>query len=674
MKKILLLIGITFITLNVKGQSKYTADKYFKEFNYPKAVELYKDIYKRGDDSKLVLSRIGDSYYFNTQTKDAEKWYKLLLDKHKETVNSEYLFRYAQVLKSNGNYEKSDSILLKLGRVDTFDSRSKKLKEVPNYVELYSKEGGDILELHNVSTNTKYSDFGGFSINDKFYFASATPIAGTNNRIYKWNRQPFLNLYEATVVKNDLTTIDLIRKNKLVSPISTRYHESNAVITKNGRTMYFTRDNYDGDKVRRDKNRKIRLKLYKATRGENNNWTNIIELPFNNDEYSNGHPALSPDEKTLYFVSDMPGGYGATDIYKVAIYADNKFGNPENLGGVINTEGREMFPYVDKNHIMYFASDGHLGLGALDIFESRKEENEGFTKPKNLKAPFNSNLDDFGFWINEEETKGFLSSNREGGKGDDDVYSFTLDRKKRLQKPLVCSQVINGLVINANTKAIMPHTSVKLLDEEGKVLETTKSDENGLYTFKASCTTIYKVLASKQDYRPDFKGVHTTPENNGINRADLRLTPLIIDNQIKINPIYFDFDKSNIRPDAQYELEHIVTVMNNHPDMRIRIESHTDSRGGKNYNRSLSDRRAKSTRSYIISRGIPMYRIESAIGYGESQLLNHCDDKNSEACSEEEHQLNRRSYFYIVGGSKGVNVSNKKPTVIDRSYHDKNRK
>lgn len=649
----LIVIVFSFFTFCIQGQSKYTADRYFKEFNYPKSVELYTSIHKGGDNSKLVLSRIADSYYFNVDTKNAEIWYKLLLEKHKD-VDAEHLFRYAQTLRSNGKYDLSDAIMLKLDEVDSFDSRSDRLKATPNYVDLYSKESGDVLSLYNVSTNTKYSDFGGFGLQDRFYFASTEPTEDTNGRLYKWNRQPFLNLYEAKIDKSP-KKIDLVNKKLLQSPIKTKYHESNAVIAQSGRVMYFTRDNFDGEKARRSKkDKKIRLKLYRAIR-ENGNWTDIQELPFNNDEYSVGHPALSPDEKTLYFVSDMPGGYGATDIYKVSVYSGNTYGDPENLGSIINTEGREMFPYVGADGTLYFSSDGHVGLGALDIFESRINKNKKFAKVANLKAPFNSKLDDFGFWINKEHTNGFFTSNRKKGKGDDDIYSFTLDRKLRPVTPTEeeavapnCKQSINGLVTNISTNAIMPNTVVKLLDEKGKVIQSVKSDVNGMYSFNVSCGSSYKVLATEKDYRPDFKSVFTTPETNVSNRADLKLTPLVVDNQIKINPIYFDFDKSNIRPDAQYELENIVTVMNNNLNMRIRIESHTDSRGDMNYNRELSDRRAKSTRDYIISRGIVSSRIIDARGFGEDRLLNRCDDTNASKCTEEEHQKNRRSYFYIV--------------------------
>lgn len=260
-------------------------------------------------------------------------------------------------------------------------------------------------------------------------------------------------------------------------------------------------------------------------------------------------------------------------------------------------------------------------------------------------------------YVDSEGRKGFFSSNRSKGKGDDDIYSFFITDIPEVEK---CYEYITGVVTNKVTKESIPNTIVKLIDDLGTVLVEKLTDSRGSYSFKLECQkSNYMVFAEKRDYRdPDSKKVSVLGEKKDKSyRADLVLDPLIVGNQIVIKPIYFDYDKAFIREDAQYELENIVTVMNNHPNMVIKIESHTDSRGGKTYNRKLSDRRAKSTRDFIISRGIQSYRIESAIGYGEDNLLNHCDDKNSRKCSEEEHQLNRRSYFYIVRG-KEVTVDN----------------
>ncbi|MBE7648293.1 OmpA family protein [Tenacibaculum finnmarkense] len=654
MKKNILMMLVLLISNVTIAQRKYAADRYFKEYSYKKSAELYHKIYKSGDRSALVLERLGDSYYFNSETKSAEKWYKILLKRYEKKVSPEIFFRYAQALKSNGNQKLSDRWMLKFKKQRKEDSRYSKLLENSNYFSEYSNKKTTYLNVSNLSSNTTYSDFGGFILNNDFYFTSSKST-NSNPRIYDRNNQPFLNIYKAKITsslggkglqKDKIIAVKNPRK--LAAPISTRYHESNAILTKDGKTMYFTRNNYDGKKLHEDKTSTARLKLYKSIL-KKGSWSLPKELPFNNNEYSVGHPALSTDEKTLYFVSDMPGTIGASDIYKVAVKANNQYGKPVNLGELINTEGREMFPFVDVNDVLYFSSDGHLGLGLLDVFKSNYIEG-AYTSPENLGAPINSKKDDFSFAVNTALSHGFFSSNREVGKGDDDIYSFSIYE---------CNQVISGVLTDKKTGLVLKETVVKLMAADGKVLKITVTKPNGTYEFiSLDCETEFIVLAEKNDYKSSDKKIITSLKHKGVQEGSLTLNPLIIENQIVINPIYFDYDLANIREDAAYELENIVSVLNNHPNFFIKIESHTDSRGSKNYNRNLSDRRAKSTRDYIISRGIASNRIESAIGFGEDDLLNHCDDANSKKCTEEEHQKNRRSYFYIVKGNEIVKAVN----------------
>lgn len=656
MKKIVL-YKLLIMTVLSFGQRKYLADKYFEGFAYKKSAELYEGVYKKGDSTSFVLSRIGDSYYNNSDYENAEKWYKKLLEYYEDEIDSEYFFKYSQTLKSNGNVENSDTWLLKFKNVKKDDSRPLELQNNKDYFVNYSSKKTSFLNVKNIATNTKYSDFGGFIYNDALYFTSSKPYQEDKKEsLYKWNDQPFLNIFKAaqkTADTND-NTID-VGQSEIMKGINSKYHESNAIFTKDGNTMYFTRDNYDGKQLKQDEDNTINLKIYRAEK-INESWTNVEELPFNNDEYSVGHPALSPDEKTLYFVSDMPNGHGLTDIYKVAILQGHQaFGEPENLGKSINTEGKEMFPFVDKNHTMYFASNGHLGLGALDVFESKYSESGAFSEPVNIGTPINSPLDDFAFVINKAHTNGYFSSNRKGGKGDDDIYSFIIS---------ICKEQIAGKVLDKTTNNPIANATVKLIDTSGKVLSELQTKEDGSYIFEdILCETSFTLVAEKPNYRSDKKDISTIDIDNETVKANLHLEALIkeakpnILTQIAIRPIYFDFDKYNVREDARYELEHIVDVMKNNPDMVIKIESHTDSRAPKSYNRTLSDNRAKSTRDYLISREIAPNRIESAIGYGEDQLLNHCNDANASKCTKAEHQLNRRSYFYIVKGAENVKVS-----------------
>jgi outer membrane protein OmpA-like peptidoglycan-associated protein len=386
-----------------------------------------------------------------------------------------------------------------------------------------------------------------------------------------------------------------------------------------------------------DKKGTSHLKIYKATLIDGS-WENIKELPFNDEVYSTGHPALSADNKKLYFVSDKEGGFGQTDIYEIDILENNKYGEPKNLGERINTEGREMFPFVSKDSIFYFSSDGHLNLGLLDIFKSTIIKNPN-AEPENLGAPYNSGYDDFAFFTrsNKATQTGYFSSNRPGGIGNDDIYSFNAYK---------CSQIITGIAKDTLSNLILDDVSVKLINKVGKVINEVITNEKGEYRFEVDCDKKYTILAEKPDYKDYHKDLATDFETEKINGNDIFLESLIRGNQIVINPIFFDYDKWNIRTDAEYELENIVDVLRLKPNMVIKIESHTDSRGKDKYNLKLSDRRAKSTKDYFLSRGIAPERIESAIGYGETQLLNKCS--NGVKCTPKEHQLNRRSYFYIV--------------------------
>ena len=391
--------------------------------------------------------------------------------------------------------------------------------------------------------------------------------------------------------------------------------------------MYFTRNNLnDKNELEHNEEGTSHLKIFKVTL-INGEWTNIEELPINSELYSNGHPALSPDDKTLYFVSDRPDGFGQTDIYKVAILEDGSYGTPENLGENINTKGKEIFPYVAKDNTLYFSSDGYKNLGLLDIYKS-DILNNSLSEVQNIGAPFNSGYDDFAFFINEGNKTGYFSSNRPEGKGRDDIYSFSTHE---------CLQFITGKTFDNRTKEPLPNVLVELIDAKDKVVKRFVSGEDATYSFEVKCKKKkFTLRGTKLDYKDDLGSVETTEERDAEIKQDLYLTPLIIGKEIVINPIFFDFNKWNIRPDAAYELEFVVKVLKNNPKMIIKIEAHTDSRGGDAYNRKLSDRRAKSTRDYILSRGLDRSRIQSAIGYGEKHLVNKC--KNYVKCTEEEHQ------------------------------------
>jgi len=434
-------------------------------------------------------------------------------------------------------------------------------------------------DVVNLDLNTEYSDFGGYEYNGRMFFASARSVEGTGNKVYNWNEQPFLDIFETTVKETNG-----VKEHGSVMPINadginTAYHEATVAITNDGKTIYFSRDNLNKrNKLDSDKKGTTHLKIYKATL-DNNNWKDIEELPFNDDNYSVYHPALSPDNTKLYFTSDKEGGLGQTDIYVVDILEDgNAYGKPMNLGSSVNTAGREGFPFIAKDSTLYFSSDGYVNLGLVDIFKSNilKDSN---AKPENLGAPFNSGYDDFAIYIDSDTETGYFSSNRPGGKGNDDIYTFSAYE---------CKQLVKGVVRDKDTNEPIPGASVELINESGKIMNTVTSNENGEYIFEVECEKNYSLRGSKQDYEDDVQSFRTTAVNNEEQNVDLFLKNLMaLPCEIVINPIFFDFDKWNIRTDSKYDLEHIVDVMRAYPDMKITIESHTDRRGTLKYNDKL---------------------------------------------------------------------------------------
>ncbi len=410
--------------------------------------------------------------------------------------------------------------------------------------------------------------------------------------------------------------------------------------------MYFTGNNY-GKKLTRDSKGINHLKIYQSQKVDGK-WTEATELAFNSDSYSTGHPALSKDGKKLYFASDMPGSIGDSDIFVVDVLEDGSFSSPKNLGPEINTEQKEMFPFINEEKL-YFSSNGHPGLGGLDIYEATFDEENGFSTVKNIGMPINSNKDDFSYIVNEETKKGFFASNREGGKGFDDIYSF-----KHLIVEDVTTNInaIAGIVTELLTGDVMPKALVQLLDENNVKLKEIETGEDGSFIFEDLDTNTKYILKTHKETFFVSELEIATMENDTINvTAAMKKLKEMIDvedgiRKLKTEMIHFDFDKSYIREDASKELDKLIKVMTEYPNMVIKIASHTDSRGSAVYNDYLSEKRAKSTREYIISQGIDANRIENAIGYGEQQLLNECNGRV--ACPEGKHYLNRRSEFIIV--------------------------
>ena len=625
------------------------ADQYFNKLWYAEAAETYEKALAKGDKhrSREIIQKTADAYYFNTNMEKAYEWYNVLYENYGKEMSSDNIFKYAHSLKGTGKYARSKKLMRLYNRkTEEGDTKAKRENSIPaNEIVL-----DDILkveqkfEIKNMGINTEYSDFSPMFLDStQIVFSSAKDSSFFNTRRYKWNNQPYLDLYVARINEESQ---DLRNAIKFSKKINTKYHEASVTFSPDNKTMYFTRNNY-GKKLKRDNKGINHLKIYKSTKSDNE-WSEAVEVSFNSDAYSTGHPAMSPDGKQLYFVSDMPGSLGKTDIFVVDVLDDGSFSEPRNLGPTINSEHKEMFPFFNGKKL-YFSSDGHTGLGGLDIYESAYDAELGFQEVENMGKPINSNKDDFSYIVNEQNQKGFFASNREGGKGDDDIYSF---KRLTVEETPANLNAIAGVVTEMATGDLMPQSLVQLLDENGIKLKEMVTEEDGSFIFEdLESNTKYTLKTVKGQYFEN-EIIADTKDNERIN-VDVsmkRLKEMIAledgIKKVKTEMIYFNFDKSSIRPDAAKELDKLVSVMKEYPNMVIKIESHTDSRGSKVYNEYLSDKRAKSTRDYIISQGIDSSRIESAIGYGENKLLNECD--GTVRCKETDHLLNRRSEFIIV--------------------------
>ncbi|MDQ6527941.1 OmpA family protein [Flavobacterium sp. LHD-85] len=664
-KLILIFLLSSFIS-NVNAQNPFTnmnikyADKKYEEYAYADAIKVYETLVSDQTTDQGIIQRLANSYYFNGELKSALKWYEQLFVIN-ENQEAEYLYRYAQSLKSAGDYRKSDEILQKFNQKATAEKRADLIRSDKNYLEDI-KENSGRFQIADAGVNSRYSDYGSVVYNNKIVFTSARDTGGVVKANFQWTNRSFSRLYTADLMPDG----SVGKPELLVKRKKDNFNESSPIFTKDGRTMYFTRNNFtDGKRRSNDKNVTL-LKLYKAELIDNI-WQNIKELPFNSDQYSTAHPALSVDEKTLYFASDMPGTLGQSDIYKVAINEDGTFGTPENLGPAINTEARETFPFISGDNELYFASDGRPGLGGLDIFASRIKANGSYDEVLNVGEPVNSKQDDFAFSIDSKSRSGYFSSNRENGLGLDDIYRFTETRR------LVCEQNLSGTVTDAETNEILANTSLTLFNEKFDPVGTITTDEKGNYIFPdLRCGKKYTIRTAKDDYNAKEVAV-TILREKGETTQFISLNkvfkPLVaktvaikktVISPVKIGSIrvgadiakllnlpmnFFDLGKATIKKTSEPQLMKVVNLLNEYPTMKLDIRSHTDSRSSSESNQILSEKRAQSTKNWLIQKGISEDRL-TAKGYGETQLVNKCAD--GVKCTEKQHMQNRRSEFIIV--------------------------
>ncbi len=616
------------------------ANEKYEYYSFSPAIDIYKRVMDKGFVSADLLKKLGNSYYFNADYQEAADTYKKLVTEYPSEVGPDYYFRYAQTLKSLGDYESANAMMGKFSDMATSDLVASAYKSEKDYLSEIKKNSGRYT-IDTFAYNSPYSEFAPSYYKEGLIFSSDRDTGNLAKYRHTWNGQDFLDLY---MVNTDSTSGKVVKK--LGDLVNTRLHESNSVATKDGNTLYFTRNNFKDGKPVKDENGVIRLKLLKSSLVEGE-WADVVELPFNSDTYSVANPSLSADEKTLYFASDMPGTIGGSDIFKVTINEDDSYGKPENLGSTINTEARETFPFVTDKDILYFSSDGHPGLGGLDVFATKIANGKFNGRVVNVGEPVNGKMDDFTFIINEDTKKGYFASNRTDGMGADDIYSFLETRPLNLD----CVQGITGTVRDKISNELLVGATVRVIDENNEEVSSAITDFNGNYVLSLDCDQGNFVRAQMQGY---------IPAEEFLVKSDGK--PRIIDfylerekvtagsgddlaKLLQLSTIYFDFDKYNIRKDSEVEVQKVIAAMEKYPSLKIKVNSHTDSRGRDAYNLWLSQKRAESTVNYMVAQGISKDRLQGE-GFGETKLVNNCS--NGVKCSAQEHELNRRSEFIII--------------------------
>ncbi|WP_109437531.1 OmpA family protein [Aquimarina sp. AU119] len=689
--KIVLIITI-LITQFTFSQKKSRADRFFEKGDYINAAEHYEEELNQEGYTKSILENIATSYYNTFQFKQAYRYLKVLTSgkfygKDKAYDNG-YNFMMYQVLSALGEYEKSIEYLslYKTNNAVRDFSTSDAISTIEDF-----KLKDDDYTITSASFNSESSEFGAIKQGDTVYFASDRQAYSPLDKKYKWTHRPFLDIY---TVKVDQDNNPVSEIEKISKEINSKLHEGNFCFTADGNTMYISKSNSEKGKKKFDSIKNNSVHLYKAIKIDGK-WTTPEKLDFNDVNYSVVHPSLSADDSKLYFSSNMPGGYGDFDIYVVDVNLDGTYGAPTNLGPSINTENREQFPFISREGNLFFSSNGHLGLGMMDIFVS---ELGGLITPINLGAPINSSYDDFSMTY-YNDTDGFFASNR--NKVGDDIYTFSqigdIFPKEYRARFEVRDYASDSYIANADA-ILYNNDNEKIYESQ---LDSIAAFDlklfPGRYNFKASAEgykTRTKPLVAKEKEEEVYviyldrvgkkDEITTTEDNNSnnsrntsssnntertkidessterkkeeITKTKLRETlladkdgPPVIEKNgklyFKMPPIYFDYDKWNIRADSKKVLDKLALKLERYKTVYIKISSHTDSRGTDSYNQVLSTKRAESTRNYLALVGYVNARRMKFIGFGESQPLIDCDNK---ACTEDDHQTNRRSEFEIV--------------------------
>lgn len=616
------------------------ANELFDSYAYIDAVSIYQKIIDKGYLSVNTLKKAGDAYYFNGKFNEANAFYSMLFETTNEPLSVEYYYRFSQCLKSKGEYKKSDSIML----IYNDKNRNLLIKQnflnQQNYLDLI-KLNSNRYTIDQVKINTPHSEYGTSYFGDKLVYVSNKKNSFYSKKIDTWTNDNFSKLYMVDL--DPYGRIVTSTNSKFPKSIESKYHLSSVSFSIQNNIMYFTANgefkanNHDSKK----------LQLYRSF-FDGEQWSEPEGVPFNSPNYNVAHPSLNKEGNKLFFVSDMPGGYGQSDIYVVEVFPNGSFGSVMNLGNNINTEGKETFPFI-TNDELYFSSDGFPGLGGLDVYVAKKSVLGTYIRPYNLGEPINSPYDDFTFIINPENRTGYVSSNREGGKGSDDIYKIF--EKKPLK--LFTNVMVEGKVLDKDDNIAIPNVLVYIYDSQFNHLKSVETNNNGEFMVELDNFSQYFLRTEKEKYL-------TTEQQLNLDVIDesKKMDTIFLEKRLKkisvgddlagyleIQNIYFDFDKYAISSQSYVELQKVIEYLKVNKEIIIDIRTHTDTRGSDKYNMALSQKRFEAIYDYFIKNGVSKSQL-SGKGYGETKPLNNCI--NVSECSEVEHLLNRRCEFIIT--------------------------
>ena len=627
---IFITIAIAFLLSGCTNNLYRTGVKDYEKMAYHNSIVNLEKYLKKHDGPADAKIKLANAYRFVNDIPNAEKWYaKVVLLPESDPINMCY---YGKTLMGVGKYEDAkvwfnkyldkvpddfvvEMLLVSCNSISTFKKDT----------TLFTIKEAEIPEVASAFSQVLYGDGIIFSA-DKISFKASK----TSN----WTGRSYLDLYFTKKDHNG----KWLNPSLLKGSINGAFHEGPACFNKAGNVVYFTRSNYIKRKLRKSTKDENNLKLFRAEL-KGDEWGNVTELPFNSDEYSCGHPTLSADDKTLYFISDMPESLGGTDIYKTVLDSvKNTWSKPENVGNTINTTGNEMFPYMHPDGTFYFSSDSHNSIGGLDVFMT-SYDGKNWLQIENLNYPLNTSKDDFAFTFNNNDKTGYISSNR---NTTDKIYEITKN------EPVIALNVSGYVNQKGKPKQPIDSVIVEITNLTENTKEKVLTNSAGEYFINVKNKCDFSVKA----WKPMFFTI-TPPQNISTAGkklsekfiANFELDEIIMEKPIVLENIYYDLDKWEIRQDATKELDRLVQLLVDNPELHIELSSHTDSRSGDQYNLVLSDKRAKAAVGYIVSKGIDVKRMKYK-GYGESKLVNRCE--NAVVCTEEEHQKNRRTEFKAI--------------------------